>query len=403
MQFHKNLIEGVLHCLDTIFNQGAYADRALESLLKQNRRWGSRDRGFVAETVYDLVRWKRLYAEIANVNPPFTQKALYQMIGVWALLKGHSLPAWPEFKGISKRNVKEPHARLLEIRKYRESIPDWLDSLGEQSLGAALWNQELAALNTQAPVVLRTNRLLASPEALAEELQKEGIETDLLEAYPDALQLRQRTNVFRTGSFKKGLFEVQDASSQRVAPFLDAAPGMRVVDACAGAGGKTLHLAALMKNKGQLLALDIYPSKLSELRKRAKRARAYNIETRVIDSSKTVKRLKNSVDRVLIDAPCTGLGVLRRNPDAKWKLQPEFLDKVCTTQQQILRQYSGMLRPGGIMVYATCSILPMENTQQVQAFLQSPEGKDFSLVQETTLLASRDGFDGFYMAQLKRS
>lgn len=402
MRFHRNLIEGIIHCLDAVFNQEAYADRALESLFKKNRKWGSRDRGFVAETVYDIVRWKRLYAEIARVDQPYTTQALYRMVAVWILLRDFALPDWVEFKGMSKKNVKERYARHSKIRKLRESVPDWLDTLGEESLGADLWTKELKALNTQAPVVLRANRLLTDLQGLAEKLRNEGIQTESLPDNPDALILRERQNVFRTKAFQQGLFEVQDASSQLVAPFLQVEPGMRVVDACAGAGGKTLHLAALMENKGQLLALDIYPSKLAELRKRAKRARAHNIETRLIDSSKVVKRLKDSADRVLIDAPCTGLGVLRRNPDAKWKLQPEFVESVCLTQGELLQQYSKMVRPGGILVYATCSILPRENADQVQHFLHSPAGSAFRLEEERSLLASRDGFDGFYMARLRK-
>ena len=402
MRFHRNLIEGIIHCLDAVFNQEAYADRALESLFKKNRKWGSRDRGFVAETVYDIVRWKRLYAEIARVDQPYTTQALYRMVAVWILLRDFALPDWVEFKGMSKKNVKERYARHSKIRKLRESVPDWLDTLGEESLGADLWTKELKALNTQAPVVLRANRLLTDLQGLAEKLRDEGIQTESLPDNHDALILRERQNVFRTKAFQQGLFEVQDASSQLVAPFLQVEPGMRVVDACAGAGGKTLHLAALMENKGQLLALDIYPSKLAELRKRAKRARAHNIETRLIDSSKVVKRLKDSADRVLIDAPCTGLGVLRRNPDAKWKLQPEFVESVCLTQGELLQQYSKMVRPGGILVYATCSILPRENADQVQHFLHSPAGSAFRLEEERSLLASRDGFDGFYMARLRK-
>ena len=132
-----------------------------------------------------------------------------------------------------------------------------------------------------------------------------------------------------------------------VAPYLDVEPGMRVIDACAGAGGKTLHLAAQMDNKGQLIALDIYANKLKELKRRARRAGAHNIETRTIDSTKVIKKLHNSADRLLIDAPCTGLGVLSRNPDAKWKLQPDFVAKIQETQQELLVDYSKMVKPGG--------------------------------------------------------
>ena len=157
-----------------------------------------------------------------------------------------------------------------------------------------------------------------------------------------------------------------------------------------------------MENKGQLIAMDIYENKLKELKRRAKRNGAFNIEPRVIDSTKVIKKLYGKADRILIDAPCTGLGVLRRNPDAKWKLEPEFLDKIKATQQEILRSYSKMLKNDGKLVYATCSILPQENNDQVKSFLASEEGKDFRLVKENKVYASESGYDGFYMALLEK-
>jgi 16S rRNA (cytosine967-C5)-methyltransferase len=177
---------------------------------------------------------------------------------------------------------------------------------------------------------------------------------------------------------------------------------MRVVDACAGGGGKTLHLAAMMENKGSIIALDTQGWKLEELRKRARRAGASNIETRSIESKKTIKRLYNTADRLLLDVPCSGLGVLRRNPDAKWKLQPEQIDQLRQTQQDILQSYAPITKPGGRMVYATCSILPSENQDQIQTFLASSTGKDFKLISDQKILPQDDGFDGFYMALLER-
>src|SRR5690606_35994066 len=146
----------------------------------------------------------------------------------------------------------------------------------------------------------------------------------------------------------------------------------------------------------------IYNNKLNELKRRAKRNGVFNVETRVIDSTKVIKKLYDTADRVLIDAPCSGLGVLRRNPDAKWKLQPEFIDQIKITQQEILQQYSRMVKSGGQMVYATCSILPSENQDQVKAFLASEAGQDFTFVKEEKLLAHTSGFDGFYMALLQK-
>lgn len=175
---------------------------------------------------------------------------------------------------------------------------------------------------------------------------------------------------------------------------------MRVIDACAGAGGKSLHLAAIMQNKGKVLCLDIEDWKLTELRKRASRNKIKIIETRHIDTNKVIKRLQESCDRLLLDVPCSGLGVLRRNPDAKWKINAGLLEKMKSFQRDILKRYSTMLRPGGLMVYATCSILPSENSKQIAYFCD--EHRHFQLEEEKIISPALSGFDGFYMARLKK-
>ena len=400
MRLHRNLVFAVVDTLDSIFNNGAYADKEISKTLKRDARWGSRDRSFIAETTYDIVRWKRLYSEIADINQHYSRTNLFRLFTVWATLRGIEIPEWKQFEDTPTRRIKGKFDELSKIRKYRESIPDWLDELGEAQLGKEIWEKEIAALNEQAPVILRVNTLQTNKAKLQLELEKEGIETNFLEGFPDALQLTNRANVFSTQSFEKGWFEVQDASSQKVSKYLAPKPGMRVIDTCAGAGGKTLHLSAITENKGQLIALDIFPQKLKELKRRAKRAGAHNIETRLIDTTKVIKKLHNSADAVLIDAPCTGLGVLRRNPDAKWKLQPDFIEEITAKQQNLLKDYSKMLKSGGALVYATCSILPMENQNQVQQFLASEEGADFQLAKEEKVLVSETGHDGFYMAKL---
>lgn len=403
MRLHRNLVFAVIDTLKAIFNENKYADKEISKALKRDKRWGSRDRSFIAETTYDIVRWKRLYAEIAEVKEPFSRENLFRLFAVWATLRGIELPDWKQIETTPSRRIKGRFDELSQIRKYRESIPDWLDELGEKELGDKIWTKELAALNEQAPVVLRTNTLKGNKTELRRELEAEGIFVKTVKGYPQAVELEKRANVFSTKVFKNGLFEVQDASSQKVAEFLDVQPGMRVVDTCAGAGGKALHLAALMDNKGLIVAMDIYENKLKELKRRAKRAGAHNIETRVIDSTKVVKKIYNTADRVLIDAPCSGLGVLSRNPDAKWKLQPEFLDRIRKTQAEILERYSKILKDGGKMVYATCSILPSENEQQVEKFLQSEAGKGFKKIKEEKVSAHQSGYDGFYMALLEKN
>ena len=402
MRLHRNLTYAVIDSIRDIFNEGEYAGKAVEKALKRDKRWGSRDRKFVAETIYEIVRWKRLYAEIAGVKEPFDRPNLWRLFSVWCVLKGIALPDWNQIEPTPTRRIKGKFDELSKIRKYRESIPDWMDALCASELGEAQWSSEMAALNKQADVVLRVNTLNISREHLIQELQKEQIQAVALPNHPDAIKLVERANVFKTDAFKKGYFEVQDASSQLVAAYLDVKPGMKVVDTCAGAGGKTLHLSALMQNKGQVIAMDIYESKLRKLKVRAKRNKAHNIDLRVIENTKVIKKLHNKADRVLIDAPCSGIGVLRRNPDSKWKLQPEFVDNIKKTQQEVLQSYSKMVKSGGKLVYATCSVLPSENQQQVEKFLTSEAGKEFTFIKEEKILASESGYDGFYMALLEK-
>tara|TARA_R110002073_G_scaffold72537_1_gene177505 strand:+ start:496919 stop:498124 length:1206 start_codon:yes stop_codon:yes gene_type:complete len=399
MRLHRNLVLAVIDSLNYIFNDGLYADKVVEKTLKRDTRWGARDRKFIAETIYDCVRWKRLYNEIAGTKNHYTQENLWKIFTVWATLKGISLPDWKQFEGTPIRRIKGKFDELQSNRAIRESIPDWLDALGEKELGKQ-WEKELSALNEQASVVLRANTLKTTKQKLQKQLLEDGVETTINNDYTNALILDERKSIFKTDAFQNGLFEVQDASSQLVAEFLEVQPGMRVVDACAGAGGKALHLAALMENKGQIIALDIYGNKLKELKRRAKRAGAHNIEPRTIDSTKVIKKLYDKADRVLIDAPCSGLGVLKRNPDAKWKLQPEFIDEIKKTQAEILSKYAKIVKVGGKLVYATCSILPSENEQQVQQFLAAND--DYKFITEKKISPSKSGFDGFYMALIER-
>ena len=400
MRLHRNLVYTVIASMRLIFNEEEYADKVVEKALKRDKRWGARDRKFVAETIYEMVRWKRLYNEIAGTKNHYTNENVWKNFAVFAILKGYKLPDWNQLQGVPERRIKGKFDELQKQRVFKESIPDWLDELAVKELGEKHWSQEIAALNVQASVILRVNTLKTNKLSLRNKLSEEGINTEFIPGHPDALKLVERANVFVTQCFKDGLFEVQDASSQLVAEYLDVKPGMKVIDTCAGAGGKTLHLAALMENKGQLIATDIYESKLKKLKKRTRRAGVHNVTTKPIDSSKVMKKMKGTADRVLIDAPCSGIGVLRRNPDSKWKLQPEFVDNIKKTQAEILENYSALVKTGGKLVYATCSILPSENENQVQLFLNNhPE---FQFVKEKKVSVHKSGFDGFYMALLEK-
>lgn len=395
---HRNLLIGIHDALqETFFEKNKYADKVIERLLKAHKKWGSEDRKVVSEIFYNIIRWKkRLEYYIGEGAKPGN---IYKLILAYLLWSKTKYKKFEEFEGIKIADIlKKLEKNSVPNKAFEHSIPDWLVETLEKELGAN-WEREMIALNEQAPTILRANSLKTTAKHLIEELKHENVESFTINGFKDAVQLEEKKNVFLTSAFKDGLFEVQDAGSQKIAEFLDVKPGLRVVDACAGAGGKTLHLAAMMENKGQIIAMDIHGWKLAELKRRAKRAGAHNIETREITDTKVIKRLHEKADRLLIDAPCSGLGVLKRNPDSKWKIDQDFIDRIKKEQQQILQDYSKIIKKGGKLVYATCSILPSENNEQVAEFLKN--NPDFKLIKDEKVLPS-SGFDGFYMALIER-
>lgn len=395
---HRNLLIGVHDALqETFFEDKKYADKVIERLLKANKKWGSQDRAVVSEIFYNIIRWrKRLEYYIGEGAKP---NNIYRLILAYLLWSNTEYKRFDEFSGLKIADIlTKIKKETFPTKAIEHSVPEWLVEILEQELGS-VWEREVIALNEQASTILRANTLKISPKSLVDELACENISAFTINGYPDAVQLEEKKNVFLTSAFKDGFFEVQDASSQKIGRFLEVAEGQRVVDACAGAGGKTLHLSALMKNKGQIIALDIFEWKLAELKRRAKRAGAHNIETRLISDNKVIKRLHEKADRLLIDAPCSGLGVLKRNPDSKWKIDTEFIDRIKVEQQKILQDYSKMLKKGGKMIYATCSILPSENNLQVEKFLSN--NPDFRLIKDEKIMPSQ-GYDGFYMALIER-
>ncbi|TDM00639.1 MAG: RNA methyltransferase [Flavobacteriaceae bacterium] len=394
---YRNLYLGINQGLEEIFFEEKYADKVISNLFYNHKLWGKRDRAFVAETLYDIIRWKRVIEFSGGTE--IDQDDLWTFVGTWFVIKGNELPDWEEFKSVlNPEKIRANYQKSFQVDAIKHSIPNWLQILGEKELTKEVWNKQMEALNLTADIILRVNHLKTTKEELMQSLEAQEIITEEISGFPDALRVTKRANVFQTEAFGKGFFEVQDASSQLVARFLDPKPKSRVVDACAGAGGKTLHLANVMQNQGQIIALDIHPWKLAELKKRAKRNGIGNIQTKEIESSKTIKRLAESADYLLLDVPCTGIGVLKRNPDSKWKLSPAFFENVLKEQAQILQSYAKILKPSGEMVYSTCSIFPSENQNQVQYFLE--QNPNFSLVEEKTIYPSETGFDGFYMAKM---
>ncbi|MEY4616106.1 MAG: hypothetical protein RJB66_1066 [Pseudomonadota bacterium] len=397
-RIHGLLVEAIAKALKDIFESGRHADKVIEYYLKNQRKWGSRDRRFFAEAVYEIVRWWRYLWWLRGMEPELELSSLKTLWAFWwAWKKGEAPEGFAskvDLAVLKNKLNQDPEPEVMY------SIPDWLQRRGTAELGDA-WTEALPWLNRPARVYLRTNTLKTKPDALIKLLGEEEILAEpVTNDVPETLVLKERKNVFVTKAFHGGLFEVQDWASQHVAPLLGVEPGMRVVDACAGAGGKSLHLAALMKNKGKIIALDIHEWKLKELRNRASRNGIDIIEVKVIEGQKTIKRLAETADRLLLDVPCSGVGVLRRNPDSKWKLSEEELKRLNELQAEILTSYSRILKPGGKMVYSTCSIFPSENEKQVEKFLS--ENKDFHLIKQTTFLPQDNDWDGFFGALIER-
>lgn len=395
MKLHSNITQSVIVSLKKIFVEGAYADDIVRNLLQSNPKWGSRDRRFIAGTIYTIVRWWRKYEFIADTSladPTCFEKVVAAYLyDVYRDEIETPLPA-----EINKESFEMRSNQAHSSRSIAASIADWMDVLGEQELGKERWGKELEFLNLEADVFIRVNTIKQNSKEVQQALDKEGIATEAFGALTETLKLTERKPLQRLASYTNGLYEVQDVGSQLIARYVAPSPHTTVVDACAGAGGKTLHLAALMKNKGRIISMDIEAPKLKELEKRALRAGVNIVQTKAIREN-TIAGLKNTADFLLLDVPCSGIGVLRRNPDDKWKLSTDRIGELVQIQQRILQEYSSMLKPGGVLVYATCSILPSENDKQIDAFLKNHS--NFVLEKKQTIYPSEGG-DGYFMARL---
>lgn len=390
--------ELVINILAMVLSEGKPLDRAYSQHFS-GLKLVPAEQARIATVTGDILRRLNLYCFLADIKPEEMARLGSKLLNVWHLFHALELPKMQYSLPVDTDDLAARIEQAKTNPVLWDGCPEWLDTMGHEQLGAS-WEKERAALSTPPKRFLRVNGLKVTRDELTQKLAAEFVSTQAVESVDSALEVTSDSALFRTNSFKDGLFEQQDAGSQRVAAALDAKPGMRVIDACAGAGGKTLHIAAQMQGKGRLLAMDVEQWKLDNLKERARRNGAHNIETRLIVGSKTIKRLKLSADRVLLDVPCSGLGVLKRNPDAKWRDTDERLPVLMELQKHILSSYSRMVKVGGIVVYATCSIFPCENRGQVDAFLA--ENPNFRLLEDETISPADTGFDGFYLAKLER-
>lgn len=399
MKLHQTLIQAVYDNITQIFRDQKFAPHSvIESCFKKNKQFGSRDRKFIAETTYNLVRhWILLNYLAETTQEPYDKENLNKILACYFIMVNS--PFKNEFnQGLNEEDITNKLNAINDPR-ILYSFPEWIFDKGLAELGET-WLSNLKELNTEAKAVLRINTIKTTKELVSQFLTAEGIDFIENKDCEDALILGTKKNITNSVPYQSGWFEMQDISSQKVSKLLDVQPGMNVIDACAGAGGKALHLAALMENKGNIIVYDPEKNKLTELKKRAFRAGITCIQAHDLADEKIVQKLIGKADRLLLDAPCTGIGVIKRNPHSKWKINQELYNQVTALQEMVLNNYSKFLKPGGIMVYATCSILPSENEQQINRFIAA--NNQFELMQSETLLPADTGFDGFYMAKIKR-
>jgi 16S rRNA (cytosine967-C5)-methyltransferase len=384
-------VAATIELLDEIVSRSDRpADLVANAYFRARRYIGSGDRRAVSDRVWGILRrWGQLRWWLKRTGHPGDQTTGLARAIVAAdvlLVEGASLADLEAmFDGGRYRPDPLDDAERRALRQMeghslphpeqpdwvRLNVQEWVAPHLKEAYGDA-WGREIAALETPPPVDLRVNRLKATLEEAQAALKREGIETETMRYATNGLRLKRRLSVVAGEAFQNGLVEVQDEGSQLVAALVDAQPGMQVADYCAGAGGKTLAIAAGMNNKGRVVAMDVLETRLDRSAQRVRRAGAHNVERRVLgaDNRKWLKRQGGAYDRVLVDAPCTGTGTWRRNPDGRWTLRPEDLAELVPKQAAILDAAARLVKPGGGLVYATCSVLPAENERQIEAFLE---------------------------------
>ncbi len=393
MKLHRHLCASTLEIAKSVLVTHRVLDHELAAAFEANPKWGKRDRNFVAESLFETTRWRRALGFLVD------SEETNSLLSAQWLLMGYELPEWHSYNGRPADEILARQTLLADQpRAVRQSIPDWLDQIGLAELGD-LWEPQLAALNEKPSVFLRVNTLLATVPDTIIWLAEQGVEATPIPDHPHALALPPGKMLPKSLRLD-GRIEIHDPSSQTIAPLLDPQPGERIIDACSGAGGKALHLAALSDNEARIFAMDVDAKKLDQLKHRAKRARATAISPKPITET-TPTDFENIADSLLIDSPCSGLGTLKRQPDLKWRLKPAALDRVRSIQAQLLAEYPKMLKPGGKLLYATCSILPSENQGQITRFLEKRPG-EYELISQTNLLPSQTGHDGFHASLLRK-
>jgi len=382
------------NALREIMLEGQHAEFIVKKYTSSPNK-GSKDRRFIAQSVFTIVKNFRYYEYLAN----FCEEELKfkMIINVYFHFNNISPPQGNDWPILALDSFQSKLSDAASYPSVVYSMPEWLDKIGEQILHNS-WQKIREVSVELAPVFIRINNIRSDINKVRKHLEKEGISYEVINDV--CLKLNQRINLNTDKAYAAGWFEIQDAGSQMVGTFANPAPEQFIIDACAGAGGKSLHMAALMENQGNILSLDVNEKALAQLKIRAERAGIKIIAVSDYNDMEKLRSLNDSADLVLCDVPCSATGVMRREIDQKWKFTSEKLENLILVQKEILQNASLWVKKGANLIYATCSVLPMENGQQVDEFLSKND--DFVKIEEEHLFPESNGHDGFYMCRIQR-
>ena len=426
-------LQAAIELLDEVLGTDRAADGVISAYFRTRRFIGGSDRRAINDQIWRILRHRARLAWWLGTDSPSGRlfvagnlirgegKSIDAVAGLFSGAKNGPSPLAANEKRMAERagqTGKESRDDSAMPREVRLEVPWWLLPKLDEAFGASA-DAELTALGHEAPLDLRVNTLKDTRESVLASLREEDLKAEPTALSPLGIRLPARISLGDHAGFRDGLFEVQDEASQICAHLVNAQPGMVVMDLCGGAGGKTLAVAGFMQNKGRLIACDVSVGRLERSKLRLRRAGVHNATLRVLeDNDKWIKRQAGSFDRVLVDAPCSGTGAWRRNPDARWHVKPENLESLALVQAQVLEQGSGLVKLGGRLIYATCSLLTEENAGRVETFLAThPQFKALP-IQDVwkdvltapcptsdpflTLSPHRNATDGFFVAVLER-
>jgi 16S rRNA (cytosine967-C5)-methyltransferase len=421
----SSLAGHAIELIEILLRDQRPADQLIDNFFRQRRYLGSHDRRELAETAYGILRNLRLLQELVARLKPNLEKQAPWLLATYKLhvekkslteIKNFALAlSVDELASLAAQPIDGVAGKNIGVQL---SFPDWLVDALQQQMGDEESVRLLESLNEPPPLTIRVNTIKTTRDECLRELRQRGFECAPSKLSPDGIHLSKRANLFALDLFQDGWFELQDEGSQIISLLLDPKPTWRIADVCAGGGGKTLHLAALMKNRGEIFAFDVVPRRLENLQKRLRRAGVHNVRTQLLQEDQIPGQLLGKMDAILIDAPCSGTGVLRRNPDAKWKISPEMVREMAEKQKSILHHYAPLLEPGGRLVYATCSLLADENEKVIESFLGAHADYHFAHAAEilrrydlanladgsyVRLFPHIQGCDGFFAAVLERT